>query len=571
MSQDSKHYYLEKEILYTSLKGKELMNFPFLNKGTVFSEKERQEFHLEGLLPPYIETVEEQLDRCYEILQGKATNLEKHIYLRQLQDQNEHIFYRLIIDNLKEVMPLIYTPTVGEACQKFSSIYRRVRGLFIPYSLKDRIPQILDNSPIKDVKIIVVTDGERILGLGDQGVGGIGISIGKLSLYSACGGINPSYALPIILDVGTNNETLLNDPYYLGVRHKRMIGKEYDQFIDLFVQAVIQKFPNVLLQFEDFSQAHAYPILEKYRTKLCCFNDDIQGTASVCVGALLAATKAINKKIGDHRIAVVGAGSAGCGISEQIIRVMMREGLDEKEARSRFYLIDKHGLLLDNITHFQDFQKKLLQPQQKVKNWKLQKVGHIGLEDVINNAKPTILIGVTGVPKLFTETIIKAMAKNHPHPIIFPLSNPTLLSEATAEEIIQWTEGRAVVATGSPFNDVEYNHTNYCIAQCNNCYIFPGIGLAVLASKAKRISDEMFMVASICLSETSPALKDLHHSLLPPLSEIRKLSKEIAFVVGKQAQKEGVAPPIDDQELRKKIEELIWEPKYHPMVPIKES
>ena len=559
------NYKLENAQLYTKLTGKELIHSPILNKGTVFSETDREQFQLEGLLPPHVDSVEEQLNRCYQSLLAKPSDLDKYIFLRQLQDQNETLFYMLAVKHLEEVMPLIYTPTVGEGCQLFSSIYRRARGLFIAYPERDKISKILDNSPIQDAKVIVVTDGERILGLGDQGVGGMGIPIGKLSLYSACGGIHPEYTLPVILDVGTNNQERLNDPSYLGWRHERITGEKYYEFVDLFVQAIKKKFPGILLQFEDFAQPHAYPLLGKYRDQLCCFNDDIQGTASVCVGALLAAAKTIKGKISDHRVAVLGAGSAGCGISEQIVQAMIKEGLSEEEARTRFYMVNKEGLLLDNTPDLKPFQKGLVQKASKVENWKLKKPNYIGLEDVVIHAKPTILLGVSGQPNLFTESIIRAMAKGVEHPIIFPMSNPTSRCEAIPSDILKWTDGKAIVATGSPFEDVKYKNATYTIAQSNNCYIFPGMGLGIIASKATHVSDEMFMAASEALSEASPALRDPKLSLLPPLSKIRELSLKIAFAVAKQAQKEGRAKQMSDAELKQAIQDTMWEPQYYPL------
>lgn len=559
-------YDLENDHFYTKLSNVELLNFPLLNKGTAFSAAEREQFKLKGLLPPHIETIEQQVARCYQALAEKDNDLQKHIYLRQLQDENETLFYRLVIDHLAEIMPLIYTPTVGLACQQFSRIYRRPRGLFISWPQRDEIKQILDNSPLDQVKVIVVTDGERILGLGDQGVGGMGIPIGKLSLYSACGGIHPINTLPVILDVGTNNVELRNHANYIGWRHERIRDKDYFDFVDQFVSAVIEEFPDVFLQFEDFAQPHAYPLLQKYRDKLCCFNDDIQGTACVCVGAVLSATKSAGKPLKEQNIAVFGAGSAGCGISEQLVKAMMLEGLSESEARQHFFMIDRNGLLLEDSEGIQTFQAGLLQKRETVASWKLKNSQQIGLEDVVNNANIGILLGVSGQPQQFSESIVTAMAKHADRPIIFPMSNPTSRCEAQPADLIRWTQGRALIATGSPFDPVNFNGKTFAIAQCNNCYVFPGMGLGILAAGIRRVSDEMFMAASLALSEMSPALKTAGGALLPSLNDIRAVSRHIAIAIAKQAQQQGLSKEISDRELEKRIDETMWEPHYYEMV-----
>ena len=405
---------------------------PLFNKGTAFTPAERRELGLLGLLPPHDETLDEQVPRAYEALHDKPTDLERHIYLRQLQDTNETLFYRLLLDHLAEMMPIIYTPTVGLACERFSHIIRRPRGLFIAYPERDEIDTILENASSPQVEVIVVTDGERILGLGDQGAGGMGIPIGKLSLYTACGGIHPATTLPILLDVGTNNHERLDDPLYIGWRHERVTGDEYDDFVDAFVQAVKRKFPGVLLQWEDFAQPNANRLLDRYRDQLCTFNDDIQGTAAVTTGALLAAVAVTGRRLRDQRVAILGAGSAGCGIAEQLVAAMVEEGLPEAEARARFFLIDRQGLLHDGMDGLQPFQRKLAQPRDRVIGWRPAEDRPIGLLDVIEHARPTILIGVSGQPHTFTEEVIRAMARHAERPIIFPLSNPTSRAEATA-------------------------------------------------------------------------------------------------------------------------------------------
>lgn len=550
----------------TNVTGTRLLERPLLNKGTAFSEAERQALHLEGLLPPHVESIEEQVARCHEALRLKESDIEKHIYLRQLQDINETLFYHVAIEYLTEIMPIIYTPTVGEACQRFSHIYRRPRGLFIAYPHKDHIPKILDNAPVSEVKVIVVTDGERILGLGDQGVGGMGIPIGKLSLYTACGGIRPDHTLPILLDVGTNNAELRNDPSYFGWRHERITGDEYYDFVDAFVTAVKNKFPDVILQFEDFAQPHAFPLLKKYRDQLCTFNDDIQGTASVAVSAVIAAVKASGVPLAEHRVAVLGAGSAGCGISEYLVKLMVAEGMSEAQARQHFYLVDRQGLLLDDMDDLMPFQQPFRQAKAEVAHFKRDGADKIELIDVIHHAKPTILIGVSGQPDQFTQDMIEHMLTYIDRPIVFPMSNPISRCEAKPADVLKWSKGQALVATGSPFPAVTIGDKTYEIAQSNNCYIFPGMGLGIVASGANRVSDEMFMAAAKALSDTSPALHTQGGALLPPLSGVREVSKKIALAVGLQAQKDGHAKAISVDELSKKIDEVMWQPEYLPMV-----
>lgn len=543
--------------------GRELLRDSLLNKGTAFNSDERERFGLYGLIPSNIDTIEMQIARCNDAYSAKTTPLEKHIYLRALQDRNEVLFYRFIQEHLEEVMPIIYTPIVGQACELFSHIYRQPRGLFLSYPDRDKMNLIIKTvASSRTISVIVVTDGERILGLGDQGAGGLGIPIGKLSLYTSCGGIEPSQTLPIVLDVGTNNQERLDDPEYIGWRHARISGKEYDDFVDQFVQSIKQHMPNVLLQFEDFAQQHAYPLLERYKNQLCMFNDDIQGTAAVAVAAIVAATCVANTPLKDQRIALLGAGSAGCGISEQLVRAMMNQGLAEAEARSRFYLVDRQGLLHNAMTDLLPFQKGLIQPQDSLKNWKLQIEGQISLLDVINNAQPTILLGVSAQPNQFTEPLVKAMAKYCQRPIIFPLSNPTSRAEATPQDLLKWTAGKALIATGSPFDPVNINGHDINIAQCNNSYIFPGVGLAVVAGQAKRVTDEMMMAAAIALSELAPAVKTGEGRLLPELASIREVSKHIAKAVILQGIKEGHVKPMKENEIDKTIEDTMWMPQY---------
>jgi malate dehydrogenase (oxaloacetate-decarboxylating) len=546
-------------------RGMDLLNRQGLNKSTAFTEEERTEFGLQGLLPPHIETLDEQAVRAYEAFRRKDNDLEKHIYLRALQDTNEVLFYRLLVDHIEEMTPLVYTPTVAAAIEQFSHIYRRPRGLFIPYPLRDSIPHLLRNRPNKDVDVIVVTDGERILGIGDQGAGGLGISIGKLSLYTGIGGISPERTLPIVLDVGTNNKERLNDPEYLGWRHERITGQAYFDFVEEFVQAVKQEFPNTCLQWEDFATPHARPILQHYRDQLLTFNDDIQVTAAVVLGAVLGAVKLTGKSLKEQQIAMLGAGSTGVGVADGLRAAMISEGLSEEEARSRFWIVDKDGLLHSGRKDLTSEQAVYARPESEVAGWPHTSNGHIGLADVIGKINATILIGLSTVESAFSEPIVREMARKVERPIIFPLSNPTSKSEATAEDLIRWTDGRALVASGSPFAPVTHNGRKITIAQCNNVHIFPAMGLAVVASGARRVTDAMMQAAARALAANSPALKDPSASLLSPLKDSRRVARDIAVAVGIQAQKDGVAPEISEEELRRRVLKTQWTPAYTPL------
>lgn len=549
------------KFLYIPHAGPSLLETPLLNKGSAFSTKERETFNLTGLLPPRYESIEEQVDRAYMQYSSFVAPINKHIYLRAIQDNNETLFYRLVQSHIDEMMPIIYTPTVGDACEQFSDIYRSSRGLFVSYSERFQIDDILRNATKRKVKIIVVTDGERILGLGDQGIGGMGIPIGKLSLYTACGGISPAYTLPVMLDVGTNNQKLLDDPMYMGARHKRIEQDEYNEFVDLFIQAAQRRWPGVMVQFEDFAQPNAMPLLERYRNEVCCFNDDIQGTAAVTLGSILAACRSKKAKLSDQKVVFVGAGSAGCGIAEMIISRMCHEGISDEQARKQVFMIDRYGLLTQGMEGLRDFQQKLVQQTSDLQDWSIDGEW-ASLQDVVDHAKPDILIGVSGQAGLFTESVIKSMKANCDLPIIFPLSNPSRQVEARPEQVIEWTNGNIIIATGSPFDPVEYNGKTFHVAQCNNSYIFPGIGLGVIASKAKLISEEMLMVTSEALADASPLANTGEGALLPPLIDIAKLSRDIAFAVGKVAQQQGLALETTDEQLRSSIERNFWQPEY---------
>ena len=543
-------------------RGMNLLDAPLLNKGTAFTQTERTGFGLHGLLPAEVETLEQQVVRAYEAYHRKDEDLERHIYLRALQDTNEVLFYKLLLDHIEEMTPIVYTPTVALACEQFSHIYRRPRGLFISYPLRDSLAELLRNRPNKDVDVIVVTDGERILGIGDQGAGGLGIPIGKLSLYTLIGGIRPERTLPIVLDVGTNNSERLNDPEYLGWRHERITGQAYFDFVDQFVQAVKQELPGTCLQWEDFATPHARPILQRYRDELLTFNDDIQGTAAVALGAALGAVKVTGKTLKEQQIVMLGAGSAGIGVADGLRAAMKGEGLTEDEARSRFWVIDKNGLLQSGRKDLTSEQSGYAQPEGRVFAWPRNSNGHIGLADVIGQIKATILIGLSTVGGAFSEPIVREMARKVDRPIIFPLSNPTSKSEAKAEDLILWTDGRALVASGSPFAPVSFKGRKIPIAQCNNVYIFPAMGLAVVASGARRVTEPMMLAAARALGANSPALKDPSASLLPPLPDIRRVAADIAVAVGIEAQRDGVAPNLSEDELRRRVQETQWTPIY---------
>jgi malate dehydrogenase (oxaloacetate-decarboxylating) len=544
-----------------SPRGMDLLNRQALNKGTAFTDAERAALGLHGLLPPHIETLDQQTVRAYEAYQRKTDDLERHIYLRALQDTNEVLFYRLLLDHIEEMTPIVYTPVVAVACEQFSHIYRRPRGLFISYPLRDAIPALLGSRPNPDVDVIVVTDGERILGIGDQGAGGLGIPIGKLSLYTLVGGIRPERTLPIVLDVGTNNAERLKDPEYLGWRHERVTDQAYLDFVDQFVQAVKQELPSTCLQWEDFATPHARPILERYRDQLLTFNDDIQGTAAVALGAILGAVQVAGRPLKEQQIVMLGAGSAGIGVADFLRAAIRDAGVSEEDARRRFWIVDKDGLLHSGRTELSAEQRVYAQPRDRVSAWLSGRDG-IGLADVIGKIDATILIGLSTARGAFTEAIVREMGRKVERPIIFPLSNPTSRSEATADDLIRWTDGRALVATGSPFAPVAYDGRKIPIAQCNNIFIFPAMGLGVVASRARRVTDTMILAAARALGEKSPALRDPSASLLPALQQLRDVAAHIATAVGRQAQRDGVAPKITDADLLERVAATQWTPAY---------
>jgi malate dehydrogenase (oxaloacetate-decarboxylating) len=548
-------------LIETSLTGQLLLDNPLLNKGSAFPEHERREFGLLGLLPLHCSTIEEQLARTYENYRRKESDLERYVFLTALQDRNETLFYRLVHEHISEMMPIIYTPTVGEGCRQYSHVFRRPRGLYISYPYRREIPALLANAPTREVEVIVVTDGERILGLGDLGVGGMGIPIGKLSLYSVCAGIHPATTLPIMLDVGTDNPELLNDPLYLGWRHTRIRGQEYDAFVEAFVEAVKHRFPRVLLQWEDFSKQNAARLLELYRDRLCTFNDDIQGTGAVTVAGLLAAMKVLGSTLSEQRIVILGAGSSAIGICDQIVAAMVLAGHPEKGAKQKLWLVDSKGLVHDGRSNLESSKQKYARSAESV--------GAVGLNffDVVKNVHPTILIGTSGQSGAFSEDVVREMARHVERPVIFPLSNPTSKSEAAPSDLLNWTAGRALIATGSPFPPVNHSGRSIKIGQCNNAFIFPGVGLGVIATNARRVTDAMFSAAARVLSEFSPALNNPDGPLFPPLEVVKHVSYRVALEVGAEAVRAGLSS-ISLDSIERAVTNRMWSPQY---VPLKHS
>jgi malic enzyme len=541
--------------------GPPLLVDPLTNKGTAFTTGEREALHLDGLVPPAVCTIEQQLERVYENYRAKQTPLERYIHLASLQDRNETLFFRLLHDHIDEMMPVVYTPVVGEACQKFSHIYRRPRGLYISYEQRDAIDTILANHAGSPA-IIVVTDGERILGLGDQGVGGMGIPIGKLCLYTACAGIPPDRTLPIMLDVGTENQDLLNDPLYLGMRHRRIRGAAYQAFIDRFVEAVTRVYPDAVLQWEDFLKANAIAQLQRFRDRLCTFNDDIQGTAATVIAGVYAALKITGQSIREQRIVLGGAGASAQGIADLFVAAMRDEGLSLDEARRRIATVDSRGLVTRDRPNMEDFKAAYARSADEVAAYACSDPSHITLEEAIRNFKPTILIGTSGTAGLFTEAVVGAMAATNARPIVFPLSNPTSKSECTADEAVRWSDGRAIVATGSPFDPVVYRGRTYRIGQGNNAFVFPGVGLGLWVGRVRRVTDAMFLDAARALAGEVTDADVASGVVYPPLSRIRDCSHAVACAVIRRASAEGHAAPALLNGLEDTVTRAMWFPRY---------
>jgi len=545
-----------------SLKGRELLNVPLLNKGMAFSKEERDKFELTGLLPSSIETLDEQVKRHYRQFQTKDTSLGKHVFLMQLHDYNVTAFYRLVQDHMEEMLPIVYTPTVGESVQNFSMLIRRPRGIYLNYEDKDHIDEIIGQHVSDEIDFIIVTDGEAVLGIGDQGVGGMDISVGKLMVYILFSGIDPSRVLPVFLDVGTDNEELLNDPVYIGRREKRIRGKEYDDFIDIFVTSIQNNFPNVYLHWEDFGRDTARMNLERYQDVMCTFNDDMQGTGIVTTANILSAIEGQGLSMADQRIVMHGAGTASCGIADQICDTLIAAGLSKEEAHKRFWIINSKGLLTKHQDNIQYFQEPYVHTKESVSNWNVSDVKRITLEEVVVNAKPTILVGCSTAYNAFNEKIVKEMLKYIERPIIMPLSNPTSKSEAHPDDLIKWTDGKAIIATGSPFKPVQHNGKQYDVSQGNNAYIFPGLGLGIVAVKASRLTGGMIRAACQALSELSPFRQDNTQPLLRPITGAREVSQIIAKAVIAQAIKDDVCT-VDISDVDQRIRQIQWEPKYY--------
>ncbi len=530
----------------------EYLHDPRLNKGTSFTDAERDRLGLRGLLPPRVTTQDEQQARIIENFLLKPSPIEQYIYLISLQDRNEHLFYRTVMSHVEEMLPVLYTPTVGEACVRFGHIFRRPRGLYVTAKDRGRVREVLRNWPEHEVRMIVVTDGERILGLGDLGANGMGIPIGKLSLYTACAGVDPSMCLPLTIDVGTNREEIRNDPLYLGLQQPRLRGEEYAALLEEFVMAVQEVFPAAVIQFEDFATDNAIHLLARYRDRVCCFNDDIQGTAAVTLAGLLSAARITGQPLLEQKVLFLGAGSAATGIADLIVSALVREGMPEATARQRCWFIDSKGLVVAGRANLADYKLPYAHPHAEAP----------GLLEAVEALKPTAIVGVSAMGNSFTEAAVRAMARINKRPIIFPLSNPTSKSECTAEQAYTWTEGRAVFASGSPFPTVRTNGKTFLPRQGNNAYIFPGVGLGVIVSKSTRVTDTMFYAAARSLAHQVTQESLDAGSLFPPLSDIRKVSVEIATAVAEVAYEEGLAKAPRPADLREAVRKQMYDATY---------
>ena len=549
-------------------RGTRLLRQPLYTKGTAFTDEEREAFGLEGLLPHAVSTMKQQAERAYANISRKADELEKFIGLAALQDRNEHLFYRVLVDHVEEFLPIVYTPVVGRACQEFSHIFRRARGLWINPGHRGRIYDVLGNAPFADVRLIVVTDNERILGLGDQGAGGMGIPIGKLALYTATAGIHPSQTLPISLDVGTDNEALLNDELYLGWRFPRLRGAEYDSLVEEFVQAVKRRFPKVLLQWEDFKKANAFRLLDRYQKVITTFNDDIQGTASVAVAGMLAGCRVTGIPVKDQRVVLLGSGAAGIGIARLLRDIFKREGVTGEALTLATTNLDSAGLVVDDVEIKDVHKRPFAWPAALAAKMGLGKGQPRDLLSVIRAVKPTVLIGTSGEPGTFTEAAVREMAKHVERPVVFPMSNPTNKTEARPVDITKWTDGRALIATGSPFEPVSHGGKRLVIEQANNSFIFPGVGLGVLVSEAKEVTEPMFAAAAKALADEVKPNDLASGSLFPPTSQIRHVSASVAAAVVKVARDSGIGRQIPDAEIPKVVAAAMWDPAYLPTVAI---
>ncbi len=550
--------------LATDLTGFPLTRLPLLNKSTGFTQEERRELGLEGLLPPHVSSLEEQVVRAYANFSHFATPFDKHVYLRVLQDRNEVLFYALLEQHLEEMLPIIYTPTVAEAVQKFSLIYRFPRGLVVSTENIDRVDEVLANAPVPEVRLVVATDSEGILGIGDQGFGGMAICIGKLSLYTAAAGIDPATTLPVELDVGTNRKDLLDDPLYLGVRHERLVGPAYDEFMERFVTAFKKRFPDAVLQWEDFSKQKAFDVLERYQDALPSFNDDIQGTGAVVLAGLLAASRITRRPLTDETFLIHGAGAGGVGVARQIVAGLVRQGLSEPDAHARVFIVDSRGLVLQGRAGMEPYKREMAQPTGRVSGWSF--AGEIPtMLETVRNAGVTVLIGLSGQRGAFDRDVVAAVDANTPTPIVFPLSNPTVNSEAVPEDIYAWTDGRAIVATGSPFAEVQFHGKRHPVGQGNNAFIFPGLGLGVMLTGARRVTPGMLTAAAEALAEYTDPARLLAGAVYPSIATLRRASRHVAAAVAQQAMADGVARRPVEGDVSEAVTAAMWEPRYLPI------
>lgn len=552
--------------LKTQLRGKEVLSNPILNKGIAFTEEERKELNLNGILPPMVLNIEEQVSRVYQQLQNESDNLRKSIMLNDLFNRNIVLFYRLLKEHLSEMLPIVYTPTVGQAIQEYSHQYHRPGGVYLSINDMDGLEEAFRNSGLQagDVDLIVVTDSESILGIGDWGVGGINIAIGKLAVYTAAVGVDPSRVLPVVLDVGTNNPTLLNDPLYVGNRHERIRGEKYDQFIEAFVKETTKWFPDVLLHWEDMGSVNARNIIHKYGEELLTFNDDIQGTGAVTLAAVMSGVQVTGVPLREHRVLVFGPGAAGIGNADQIRDAMMEEGLTQEEAEDRFWAFDYRGILTDEIEGLFEYQKPYVRKADEIKDWNRDEQGQVNLLEAVTRIKPTILIGTSGVTGAFNEQVVKEMAKHVERPIIMPMSNPTSLAEAAPKSLIEWTDGKALIATGSPFEPVMYNDIQFEIGQSNNAFVFPGLGLGAIVAKASKFTKNMFTAAAIAVAGAVDS-SEPGAPLLPRVKELQDVSYKVAVAVAKAAIEDGVAHR-QLENVEEAIKDAMWHPVYRPIL-----
>ena len=553
---------------HTRLRGRQVFGEPRINKGTGFTPEEREALGLVGLMPYKGFTLEQQAARSYAQYCAQPTPLAKNVFLTALHDRNEVLFYRLLTDHLREMLPIVYTPTIGEAIERYSHQYRRPRGVYLSVDAPELIESSLAATDLDpgEVDLIVATDAEAILGIGDWGVGGIAIAEGKLVVYCAAGGIDPNRAIPVILDVGTNRQELLDDPLYLGCTHPRVDRETYDRFLDAYVTAATKLFPDALLHWEDFGPGNAHRLLDRYQERILTFNDDIQGTGAVNLAAVLSGVTVSGVPLAQHRVVIFGAGSAGSGVARQLVQAFVGAGLDEDTARRRIWAIDRPGLLTDDMADLRSFQRPYARPQEEVAGWARDDEGRIGLEEVVRRASPTILVGTSTQGGAFTEAVVRAMAEGAARPIILPLSNPTRLAEATPADLLRWTEGRALVATGSPFDPVTHDKVTYVIGQANNALIFPGLGLGAIVSRASRITERMIFASA----EAVAALVDATTpgaSLLPQINDVRETSVAVAAAVASAAAADGVARTALEADLEGQVRRSMWEPVYRPVRP----